>query len=149
MKKAFLFIFSFLILAACSKSNSRYYNPYLPSQPVIFSLFIHDTDNVKYPNGVYVNLNYGIAGIAIINKGGDVFQAYDLVCPNHEIQMPCSAMRQKKINDIFVYCKCTHQHNGQEAQFSLITGQSLTPGINYQLKPYPVTKKGDYLIINY
>lgn len=150
MKKAFLFIFSVLILVACSKSNSKYANPYLPSQPVNFSVYLNNPDalEVLNPGGVYINYNEGIMGVAIFNGGGQFF-AYDLACPNHAIERPCSRLMRKDNKGVYVNCKCIHQHNGQEAQFSLITGQSLTPGINFQLKPYPVTKRGDYLIVNY
>ncbi len=150
MKKAFIIILTILISVACSKSNSRYSNPYLPSQNVSFSVYLNNVDavDVLNPGGVYITYNYGITGVAIFNAGSQYF-AYELTCPNHPIERPCSRLVRKDNKGVFVECKCLHQHNGKEAQFSLINGQSLTPGIEYQLKPYPVTKRGDYLYVNY
>ncbi|MCC9041868.1 hypothetical protein LNQ81_04025 [Myroides sp. M-43] len=151
MKKLFLFLFTILISVSCGKTNGKYTNPYLPSQSVNFSLYLNDPAaiNLLNPGGVYVAYGVGnsISGIAIYNAGAQYF-AYELTCPNHKPE-GCSVLTRKDNKGIFVYCSCKHNHDGVQAQFSLINGQSLTPGVQYQLKPYPVRKQGDYLHINY
>ncbi|WP_121964398.1 hypothetical protein [Myroides sp. N17-2] len=151
MKKLFIILFTILIAAACSKSDSRYVNPNLPSNSINYTVYLNNPDaiNLLNPGGVYVAYGVGgsISGIGIYNAGTQYF-AYELTCPNHK-PLECSVLTRKENKGVFVYCKCLHNHDGQEAQFSLINGQSLTPGIQYQLKPYHVRKQGDYLYITY
>ncbi|WP_010256985.1 Rieske (2Fe-2S) protein [Myroides injenensis] len=150
MKKIMTIIAILLITMACSKSDSNYYSPYLPSQSVYFSLDLRnpEANSVRLPNGIFITYNAGISGIAIYNSGGHYF-AYELTCPNHEISYNCSILKQKKLNDIFVYCTCKDQHGGEEAVYSLINGQPMNKKLKYQLKPYPVYQRGDFLEIRY
>lgn len=151
MKKLFLVLFTIIIAISCSKSNSRYYNPYLPSNNVNHTIYLNNPDAIDLlnPGGVYVKYGVGgsISGIAVYNSGTQ-YLAYELTCPNHKVE-PCSVLLRKDNKGIYVNCKCLHNHEGKEAQYSLINGQSMTPGIQYTLKPYPVVKSGDALHINY
>ncbi|MDM1345521.1 hypothetical protein HX017_00565 [Myroides marinus] len=151
MKKIFLILFTIVITISCSKSNNDNNYPNIPVVNINFDLNLNlpSANDLRVPNGTYIDYNHGYNGIAIVNNVR-YYSAWELTCPDHNAATPCSKLVQKKKNDIYVYCQCKDKHNGQEAQFSLITGQSMTPGLKYvQLKPYPVYESNGALRIRY
>jgi len=148
MKKIFFLLVMCLIVLGCSKEGTKYSNPNLPNNPVYITLDLNlpAYDKLKYPNNSVIIRNQGgVLGVIIFNAGS-YYTAFDIACPNHPVEA-CSEMKLDKPGSIFLVCACP-QHQ-TPLQYSLITGTSLTPGAQYQLKPYPVTQKGNTLSINY
>ncbi|MDR0229291.1 MAG: hypothetical protein LBI72_09530 [Flavobacteriaceae bacterium] len=154
MKKILILTLFILIAIGCSKSKSGYTNPYLPNNPVniIIDLNFPQYDNLKYAHGSAIVPNQGAGGsqggVVVFNLGGDDFRAYDIICPNHQIDYNCSRMKMDKPGSIYISCHCTQYHE-EPLKYSLITGTSMTPGAQYQMKPYPVVKRGNIITINY
>lgn len=151
MKQLFLILFTILISAGCSKSGNNSNFPNIPVVNINFSLNLGlpSANDLIIPNGTHIDYNHGYYGIGIYNNV-TYYSAWELTCPDHSSASTCSKLIQKKRNDIFVYCQCKDQHNGQEAQFSLVTGRSMTPGVkNGQLKPYPVQESNNVISIRY
>ncbi|TDS55919.1 Rieske (2Fe-2S) protein [Myroides indicus] len=150
MKKVFVFIIILFASFSCSKSGGHYTNPYLPSNPVNLTIDLNlpAYDDLRYANGsAVINMpNQGVLGVVIFNLGSDLYAAYDIACPNHKIE-PCSSMTLDKRGSIYMSCHCSI--HPEPLKYSLITGTSMTEGAEYQMKPYPVTKRGNIISVNY
>lgn len=151
MKKTFLFIIILFISFSCSKSGGHYTNPYLPSNPVNLTIDLNlpAYDDLRFANGsVIIRQNgQGILGVVIFCLAEDLYVAYDIACPNHNIDPSCSAMNLEKRGSIYMLCSCPE--HPEPLKYSLITGTSMTEGAKYQMKPYPVSKRGNIITVNY
>lgn len=154
MKKILSLTIFIIIALGCSKSKSGYTNPYLPNNPVniTIDLTFPQFDDLKYANGHVIVPNQGVAGpqggVVVFNMGGEQYRAFDIICPNHQIDFKCSRMKVDGPRSIFITCYCGEYHQ-EPLKYSLITGTSMTPGAQYQMKPYPVVKRGNIITINY
>lgn len=148
MKKILFLTFVLVFSLGCSKDSVRYSNPYLPNNPVsiFIDLNLPAYDKLKYPNNSVIIENQGVLGVIVFNAGS-YYLAYDIACPNHAVDYNCSRMKLDKPGSIFLTCSC--EQHPTPFQYSLMTGTSLTPGAQYQLKPYTVNARGNILSINY
>ncbi|MHC5309062.1 hypothetical protein ACYSNM_03125 [Myroides sp. LJL116] len=140
MKNVLLLLIISLFITGCSSDQIGNFNPYLPAQPVNFSLNLNnpDANDVKNPNGIYITPNYGISGLFIRNAGG-YFAAFDLACANHPIHGSNSRLQLKTPGRDALVCKDLASHQGKEFFYSTINGMPLdTSQKYYPLKSYPV-----------
>lgn len=149
-KNLLLFLFAFLFLC-CSKDSINYSNPYLPNNPVSISIDLNlpEYSKLEFPNESVIIKNRGGAlpgGGVVIFNAGSYYVAFDIACPNHQIQS-CSEMIRDGVNSIYITCHCSI--HPEPLKYSLITGTSMTEGALYQMKPYPVTRKGNTIYVQY
>lgn len=142
MKNVLLLLIISVFITGCSSDQIGNFNPYLPAQPVNFTLNLNnpDANDVKNPNGIYMsNSNYGISGIFIRNAGG-YFTAFDLTCANHPIHGSKSKLHLKTPGRDALICRDLDSHQGKEFSYSTINGMPFdTSQKYYPLKSYPVT----------
>jgi hypothetical protein len=137
MKKIFLALFSFAILAGCTNDGMRYKNPNLPN----YSFSINIDSNLpsyvglKSPiNPIYiVQDNVGVSGIIVMKVTDTDFRAWEANCPNH----PPSGCSRMSIKGIYAKCNC------DDMQYSLFDG---TGKGQYSMKPYAVEVFGNGVI---
>lgn len=129
-----------VVAFSCNKDDFNNRNPYIPSYA--FSTQIDMTlpsySQLQFPsNGIYYNDgNSGVRGLIVFNTGSG-YNAFDAACPNQELGS-CSTMH---INGIFAECNC------DDADYSLFTGQTSSPGHEYPMKQYRISKNGNVLTI--
>ncbi len=151
--KKILFSFLFIILLfGCSKDGIKYSNPYLPNNPVYISIDLNlpEYSKLEFSNESVIVKNRGGAlpgGGVVIFNAGSYYVAFDIACPNHQI-LNCSEMiRDGASGSIYISCHCSLHK--EPLKYSLITGTSMTEGALYQMKPYPVTRKGNTIYVQY
>ena len=132
MKKILTFSILMILVMSCSQDSVRNNNPYLPTyrfQSSAINLNLPLYQNLLNAGNPieYYEAGVGIQGkVFIMNTGGNVFIAFDAVCPNQEIS-GCSTM---DLVGIKAECPC------DDAQYSLFTGQS--PEMQYPMLQYRV-----------
>lgn len=140
MKKN-LILLLFIVAFGCNKDDFNNRNPYIPSYgfSVQVDMTLPSFSQLQFPsNGIYYNngINSGVRGLLIFNTGSG-YNAFDAACPNQELGS-CSTMH---INGIFAECNC------DDAEYSLFTGQTSSPGHEYPMKQYRVSRSGNVLTI--
>ncbi len=123
-------------------------NPYLPNNPVsiFIDLNLPAYDKLKFPNNSVIIENQGVMGVIIYNMGS-YYLAYDIACPNHPVDRNCSRMKLDKPGGVMLTCSC--EQHALPLEYSLLNGNSKTPGAQYPLVFYSVNQKGTTLSINY
>ena len=140
-KRLFSLLFLAVLSVSCSGDNFNNHNPYIPGYN--FSIQIDMTlpsySQLQYAsNGIYFNngINSGVRGLIIFNTGSG-FNAFDAACPNTALGA-CSTM---SLAGIYAHCNC------DESDYSLFTGQATTPGHDYPMKQYRISRNGNLLTV--
>lgn len=136
----FFLLFS-LLLCACSSDDDYKDNPYLINQSFRFQLHLSlpQYEQLNFPGNHLIIPQIGLNGVVIYNMNNDMYYAYELSDPNHELR-DCSAMT---VDQLEATCSCQDGN-----VYSIITGQPLEGEGTYTMKPYRVERLAESLIIS-
>ncbi|UZO81594.1 hypothetical protein NBT05_03745 [Aquimarina sp. ERC-38] len=136
-------LFTVVGMVSCA-DDDRVENPFLSDVQVNFTanLNLPQFSQLKFDNNtVEVSTDgIGIRGLIIHRVTENLFLAYERSDPNHSPN-ECSALM---IEGNEVTCPCDSDDN----RYNLITGQPVSGGGQYGLKPYRIEKTGNTLVIS-
>lgn len=134
MFKKFILLFSFLLLISCT-SNENIGNCIQPLQ-LGFSRSFNNPDLNRILTPGYVEIQGGLKGILVINRGLDRFLAFDRICPLNNCDEPMT------FDGVLLKCPC----DGSTYSVDL-GGVPQTEGINCGAIEYRAVKNGNTLTI--
>ncbi len=125
-----------LTILSCKKRTID--NPYLDdvSFHIEINLDLPQYESLQYAGSAIYVQNGGIKGIFLINNGNNIL-AFEASDPNH-YPSDCSKMTLSGLT-----CSCPCEQN----KYALNTGQPITEGLIYSMKPYHVSRNGNILTI--
>lgn len=141
MRYSIFFILLSFVLSACSSDDDYKDNPYLIDQRFQFQLHLSlpQYEQLNFPGNHIVIPQVGLNGVVIFNMNNDMYYAYELSDPNHQLR-DCSAM---SVDQLEATCSCQDGN-----VYSIITGQPIEGGGIYAMKPYRVERLAESLIIS-
>jgi hypothetical protein len=143
MKKTFILIFYCLFIVSCSKSddgNSN--NPFLPNYAFDTGGLINTNlplyNNLNFPgNHIILESPYGVNGVVVYFAGGELYSAFELSDPNHNL----SACSKLTVEGVIANCSCDDGNAYDILSGSRVEG---TTG-QYTLKRYFVEANGNII----
>jgi hypothetical protein len=130
------YLFLFLLMAGCSDDDDQRSNPFLVD--VGFSVELNTNlpqfSNLNFNNGVVEVDNAGIRGVVVYRLNQETYLAWELSDPNRAPNN-CSRLR---VNGLELESQCPDDNNS----YNLITGQPVTGGGRFSLKPYRAVREG-------